>query len=354
MTDYIVTDLTGLRKAKTPPVWMYDTGRKLRIYGTGADADCQVHFSTSDSPAGTATAYKATYDKGTDSLSVSLPSSLLSETGHAAGYAVHAWVYVTMTDGAETVKEIEIPVLVRAKPEAISEPTEAQKTIVEEALEAAGTARTAAETATKAAETAAKAAESIPTVTVTQTDTGATLTARNADGTTSTATVANGQAGPAGKDGKDGTSPTAKVEQTTTGATITITDATGTTTATLANGKDGATGPAGAKGDKGDTGATGATGPAGKDGADGYSPEVTVTQTDTGATITITDKTGTTTATLTNGKDGAAGPAGAKGDKGDKGDTGATGPAYTLTDTDKAAIVSAVLTQMTNAETTAS
>jgi hypothetical protein len=73
---------------------------------------------------------------------------------------------------------------------------------------------------------------------------------------------------------------------------------------------------------------------------DGFSPIATVTQTDSGAVISITDKNGTTTATITNGKDGkdgadgqpgekgdtgAPGADGAKGDKGDKGDTGATG-----------------------------
>jgi hypothetical protein len=39
-------------------------------------------------------------------------------------------------------------------------------------------------------------------------------------------------------------------------------------------------------------------------GEDGFSPIATVTQTDTGAVISITDKDGTTTATITNGKDG--------------------------------------------------
>ncbi len=51
-------------------------------------------------------------------------------------------------------------------------------------------------------------------------------------------------------------------------------------------------------------------------GEDGFSPIATVTQDTDGATITITDKTGTTYATVKNG---------AKGDKGDKGDTGGTG-----------------------------
>ena len=42
----------------------------------------------------------------------------------------------------------------------------------------------------------------------------------------------------------------------------------------------------------------------GKPGADGFSPVATVTQTDSGAVISITDKNGTSTATVTNGKDG--------------------------------------------------
>ena len=81
-------------------------------------------------------------------------------------------------------------------------------------------------------------------------------------------------------------------------------------------GADGETGPQGEqgiqgeKGDKGDTGATGskgADGINGTDGVDGYSPTATVTQTKTGATITITDKNGTTITNITNGKDGVDG-----------------------------------------------
>ena len=54
----------------------------------------------------------------------------------------------------------------------------------------------------------------------------------------------------------------------------------------------------------------------GKDGKDGISPAVTVTKTETGATISVTDATGTTTAELHNGE---------KGDKGDTGSRGAAG-----------------------------
>lgn len=64
----------------------------------------------------------------------------------------------------------------------------------------------------------------------------------------------------------------------------------------------------------------------GSAGDDGFSPIATVTQTSEGADISITDKNGTTTATITNGKDGEPGDQGPAGPKGDKGDTGATGP----------------------------
>lgn len=81
-------------------------------------------------------------------------------------------------------------------------------------------------------------------------------------------------------------------------------------------GDTGDTGPAGAQGEKGDKGDTGDQGPQGPQGNPGFSPIATVTQTGTGATISIQDATGTTTATITNGQDGApgvTGPAGADG-----------------------------------------
>ena len=63
----------------------------------------------------------------------------------------------------------------------------------------------------------------------------------------------------------------------------------------------------GANGKDGKDGINGADGKDGKDGKDGFSPIATVTQTDTGATISITDTNGTTIATVKNGKDGSSG-----------------------------------------------
>ena len=82
----------------------------------------------------------------------------------------------------------------------------------------------------------------------------------------------------------------------------------------------------------------------GQNGADGFSPTATVTATEGGCAITITDKNGTTTADVAKGVKGDKGDVGPQGPKGgtgeqgpqgiqgeigprgEKGDTGATGP----------------------------
>ena len=107
-----------------------------------------------------------------------------------------------------------------------------------------------------------------------------------------------------GKDGKDGISPAVTVTETESGATITITDATGTTTTELHNGEKGDKGEPGQKGERGLQGIPGEKGDPGadgKNGTDGFSPVATVTKSDNVVTIAITDKSGTTTATLTDG-----------------------------------------------------
>ena len=90
-------------------------------------------------------------------------------------------------------------------------------------------------------------------------------------------------------------SPTATVERVEGGAEVTVTDFEGTTTAVIYDG---------AKGDPGQPGQPGAPG---QPGQDGVSPTASVTQTATGATVTVTDASGTTTATLTNGAPGQPG-----------------------------------------------
>lgn len=154
-----------------------------------------------------------------------------------------------------------------------------------------------------------------------------------------------GDPGKDGQNGQDGYSPTVTVTQTATGATITATDKTGTTTATVRNGAEGAQGAPGTPGadghspivtasksgkvttikvdgkaiatiNDGTDGANGKDGSPGAAGQDGYSPEASVSKSGTTTTITIKDKSGTTTASVkdgANGKDGAAGSPGEDG-----------------------------------------
>ena len=63
----------------------------------------------------------------------------------------------------------------------------------------------------------------------------------------------------------------------------------------------------------------------GKDGKDGFSPIAKVTQTSSGAVITITDANGTTATTVSNGKDGKDGTAGKDGVNGKDGADGKDG-----------------------------
>ena len=134
------------------------------------------------------------------------------------------------------------------------------------------------------------------------------------------------------QNGKDGFSPKVKAEQMKSGVVITIVDADGETSATLHNGANGEKGTDGKsayqiaveqgyqgsesdwlsslKGDKGDPGdrglqgipgEKGEKGDTGADGKDGFSPIANVVKDGSVITITITDKNGTTTVTLTEG-----------------------------------------------------
>ena len=89
--------------------------------------------------------------------------------------------------------------------------------------------------------------------------------------------------------GEDGTSPTVSITETDNGHTVSITDVNGTKSFDVTNGTNGTDGTNGTN------------------GVDGVSPTVTVTKEGKVATITCTDVNGTTTATISDGKDGASG-----------------------------------------------
>ena len=171
------------------------------------------------------------------------------------------------------------------------------------------------------------------TITVVSTATGAAGTDASVvnQGTAQDAqlafTIPRGDKGDTGDTGPAGYSPRAYVTKTGHTATITIQDKTALSTASVSDGADGqaatiavdstTTLPAGSSATVTNVGTAqaaslafgipkGDTGAAGVDGQDGFSPSAAVTQTPTGATISITDKDGTTTADVTDGTDGEA------------------------------------------------
>ena len=150
-----------------------------------------------------------------------------------------------------------------------------------------------------------------PRATVTQTETGATITITDYDGVTA-AEILNGEKGDKGDTPE--ISATASTLTPGSAATVekTVDPETGAVSLAfgIPEGQRGETGPQGIPGEPGETG------PQGEPGQDGFSPTATVTQTATGATISITDAEGTTTAEITNGQDGETGPAGANGEDG--------------------------------------
>ena len=110
------------------------------------------------------------------------------------------------------------------------------------------------------------------------------------DGTTKEVNILDGADGVNGRDGQDGITPT-------------IGDNGNWYLGSTDTGKP-------SRGETGATGETGQQGPAGRDGTngvDGFSPSASVSKSGDTATITITDKVGTTTTTITDGQDGQDG-----------------------------------------------
>lgn len=108
--------------------------------------------------------------------------------------------------------------------------------------------------------------------------------------------IPKGEQGVAGTAGADGFSPTVEVTETTNGHTVTITDKDGLHSFEVTNGTDGQNGQNGENGQNG------------TDGTDGFSPTVTVSEIIDGHAVTITDKNGTHTFNVLNGQQGPAGP----------------------------------------------
>ena len=292
MRDNVITAVwNSTGRYKTSPLYQYDYGQKLVISGVELPSAYEVHFA--NTVHGNATTQIGNAD------GVSIPDMYL-----LSGQTVYAWLFVHSgeSDG-ETEFVITIPVIARAKP-TDQQPTPVQQSAIDEAILALQ----------QALYEAGVTVSHYPQVG----QDGYWYTWDTANGEwVSTGVQAQGEQGVQGERGPKGD-----------------------TGATGPAGPSGSTGPQGIKGDKGDTGPrgesgttftpaindgvlswtnnggavnpdpvtikgdkgdTGSTGPAGADGNDGYSPTATVEKFGDTAVITITDKNGTTTATVTDG-----------------------------------------------------
>ena len=177
-----------------------------------------------------------------------------------------------------------------------------------------------------------------------------------------------GEEGPTGPKGDDGFSPSINLTDLTDGVQLTVINKEGEKTVILHDGKKGdkgdkgdtgaegkqgpqgiqgpmgATGPQGPAGENGEKGDKGDEGPTGPQGKDGFTPSINLADTTDGVQVIVTNREGSKTVILHDGKkgdqgdkgddgpqglqgpEGPTGPAGRDGQKGDKGDKGDIGP----------------------------
>lgn len=285
----IIANLSATKTTQTTPLYQWDFGQVLRVIGTKISAPIQIHFSNGNDEALVVLAEV----EGND-LVANIPDELLEVYRN-----IMAYIYYTDDDSGQTVYKINIPVLARQKPEDY-EPTEHEKTLVEEAIEALEKNLLTVETektegGSKLIITDRNGRHIIllldgeqgepgfsPTVSITAIEGGNRISITDENGVHS-ADILNGIDG---TPGAPGYSPAVTIEPIEGGNRLTITDETGSHSADIMNG---------AKGDHGIQGVQ---------GEPGFSPTVTITAITGGNRITITDENGAHTADVMNGADG--------------------------------------------------
>ena len=122
-----VAFINGNKEATSSPVYQWDYGRWLQIYGLETtDTVIQVHFS--DRSCERTEVRLATLTD--DYYKVSIPDVLLENS-----YSINVFVYMVTKDSGNTTHHITIPVIARKKPASfISSPDPTQTTILENAL----------------------------------------------------------------------------------------------------------------------------------------------------------------------------------------------------------------------------
>lgn len=325
MSNIIKAICHGRTIVRTPPLYQYDYGQILQLVGVELPNAYEVHFS--NQPHGQATTQIG------DADGVIIPDQYL-----LSGAPVYAWLYLhTGTDDGETEISITIPVLTRAQP-TDQEPTPVQQDVITQAIAALNTAVettaqdvTAAAGAAELAEGSAELANQyMQAAQEAQTDAEAAQSAaETAQEAAETAqSNAEGYATDAAASAQAAAQSATSAEQSKTAAQSaaeSVAGAMDSLEATIAADLQAAK-------ESGEF-----DGPPGEPGTDGISPAATVTKSGKIATITITDKDGTTTAQISDGADGAPGTPGTNGSDGfsPTATVSKSGTTATITITDK-------------------
>lgn len=287
-----------------PAVYQWDYGLIMKIYGLELPDVTEWHFGNGE----------MTVTSIGDATSVSVPDECLEKTGDLRVYYIG---HTGESDG-ETIYNFTIPVFKRPKPSDV-EPTPVQQDVITQTIAALQTESSKAETAATSAKASAQKAEEAAAsineemiekavsdylddhpVTVTEEDPTVPEWAKQANKPTYTAQEVGA----------------VDINELPTAIDTALAQA-------KASGEfDGEPGPKGDKGDPGEDGYTpqkgvdyfdGAKGDTGSPGEDGFSPIANVSKSGNVATITVTDKTGTTSAQVSDGVNGENGSDGEDG-----------------------------------------
>ena len=294
------------RSATAAPLYQYDYGQKLTFCGLDLPATYEVHFAVEGA--------SETVTVLGDDTGVLIPDEYLQ-----TGKRIFAWLFLHEgeDDGATEYKVI-IPVLTRPEPSE-TQPTPVQQDIITQAIAALQAETGRAETAAENAETSATEAEA---------------SAQRAE--EAAASIDEEMIAEAVADYLDDHPVTVEELDPTVPAwakqpnkpTYTAQEVGALSASALQSAIDAALAQAKASGEFD-----------GAPGEDGYSPSATVSKSGKKSTITIRDKSGTTTAQVLDGIDGQDGYTpqkgvdyfdGVKGDPGNDGDDGIT-PTTTVT-----------------------
>lgn len=104
----------GQTAVTTAALWQYDYGQILQISGlSGINAGTEVHFAPCSHPK---FAYVVTgnYDSRTNTLTVEIPAAF---TEFYDGSTARAWVYVADADSGTTIRQINVPITPRTRPQ---------------------------------------------------------------------------------------------------------------------------------------------------------------------------------------------------------------------------------------------